>query len=65
MASRLPPSSAASRWRKIASAAAIFSMLQDKVLHEPAVLPELLEMLTVQVSEMYRDPSYFRALRER
>jgi chemotaxis protein methyltransferase CheR len=42
-----------------------FSMLQGKVLHEPAVLPELLEMLTVQVSEMFRDPSYFCALRER
>src|SRR5262245_14304241 len=42
-----------------------FSMLQDKVLHEPEVAPELLEMLTVQVSEMFRDPSYFRALREK
>lgn len=41
------------------------SMLQDKVLREPAALPELLSFLTVQVSEMFRDPSYFRALREK
>ncbi len=40
------------------------SQLQDKVLHEPAVFPALLDYLTVQVSEMFRDPSYFRALRE-
>lgn len=41
-----------------------FSLLQDRVLHDPEVLPELLSFLTVQVSEMFRDPSYFRALRE-
>lgn len=40
------------------------SQLQDRVLHEPAVFPALLEYLTVQVSDMFRDPSYFRALRE-
>lgn len=41
------------------------SMLQDKVLHDPAMLPELLGYLTVQVSEMFRDPAYFKALREK
>jgi chemotaxis protein methyltransferase CheR len=41
------------------------SALQDRVLHEPALLPDLLGYLTVQVSEMFRDPSYFRALREK
>jgi chemotaxis protein methyltransferase CheR len=41
-----------------------YSMLQDKVLHEPAILPELLSFLTVQVSELFRDPSYFRNIRE-
>jgi chemotaxis protein methyltransferase CheR len=41
-----------------------FSLLQDRVLHEPAVLPELLSYLTVQVSELFRDPAYFRAIRE-
>src|SRR5690606_6302992 len=40
------------------------SMLQHKVLHEPSIIPDLLNLMTVQVSEMFRDPSYFRALRE-
>ncbi|MDB6060313.1 MAG: chemotaxis protein CheR [Verrucomicrobiaceae bacterium] len=40
------------------------SQLQDRVLHEPATFPMLLDFLTVQVSEMFRDPGYFRALRE-
>lgn len=43
---------------------ATLSQLQDRVLHEPAVLPELLSYLTVQVSELFRDPAYFRAIRE-
>jgi chemotaxis protein methyltransferase CheR len=43
---------------------ATLSQLQDKVLHEPAVFALLLDYLTVQVSEMFRDPAYFRALRE-
>lgn len=41
------------------------SAMQDRVLHDPAMLPRLLDFLTVQVSEMFRDPSYFRALREK
>ena len=45
-------------------ACATLSQLQDKILHEPAVFPALLDYLTVQVSEMFRDPAYFRALRE-
>ncbi|WP_173932402.1 CheR family methyltransferase [Chelativorans sp. Marseille-P2723] len=40
------------------------SMLQHKVMHDPSILPELLNQLTIQVSEMFRDPSYYRALRE-
>lgn len=43
---------------------ASISALQDKVLREPDTLPALLNYLTVQVSEMFRDPGYFRALRE-
>ncbi len=39
------------------------SQLQDKVLHEPAVFPALLDFLTVPVSEMFRDPPYFSSLR--
>ena len=41
-----------------------FSGLQDRMLHDHAVLPQLLDYLTVQVSDMFRDPGYFRALRE-
>ena len=43
---------------------ATLSQLQDLVLHDPTVFPVLLSYLTVQVSEMFRDPAYFRALRE-
>jgi len=41
-----------------------FSELQSKVLHDPAMFPALLDFLTVPVSEMFRDPNYFRSLRE-
>lgn len=40
------------------------SQLQDRVLRDPSLLPALLDYLTVQVSEMFRDPQYFRTLRE-
>jgi chemotaxis protein methyltransferase CheR len=40
------------------------SQLQDRIVHDRSVFPALLDFLTVQVSEMFRDPSYFRALRE-
>lgn len=40
------------------------TQLQERVLHEPAIFPLLLGFLTVQVSDMFRDPAYFRALRE-
>ena len=42
-----------------------FSMLQDMVLHDAAILAQLLPYLTVQVSELFRDPLYFRAIREK
>jgi chemotaxis protein methyltransferase CheR len=41
------------------------SQLQDRVLHDPATFPVLLDFLTVPVSEMFRDPPYYRALREK
>lgn len=44
---------------------ASLSAMQDSLLHDPATLGRLLGYLTVQVSEMFRDPSYFRALREK
>jgi chemotaxis protein methyltransferase CheR len=40
------------------------SQLQDKLLNDAAVFPALLDYLTVQVSEMFRDPEYFLALRQ-
>ena len=43
---------------------ASLSQLQDKVLHDETTMARLLPFLTVQVSDMFRDPSYFRALRE-
>jgi chemotaxis protein methyltransferase CheR len=43
---------------------ATFSELQSKVLHDPAMFPVLLDFLTVPVSAMFRDPDYFRSLRE-
>jgi chemotaxis protein methyltransferase CheR len=41
-----------------------FSQLQDKILHEPEIMTYLISYLTVQVSEMFRDPAYYRAIRE-
>jgi len=41
------------------------SQLQGRMLHEPDLFRALLDYLTVQVSDLFRDPAYFRALRER
>jgi chemotaxis protein methyltransferase CheR len=43
---------------------ATLSQLQERILREPALFGRLFQYLTVQVSEMFRDPSYFRAIRE-
>jgi chemotaxis protein methyltransferase CheR len=61
--------STASLKRRLRSAMARFatptlSQLQDRVLHDPASFPALLDFLTVPVSDMFRDPTYFRALRD-
>jgi chemotaxis protein methyltransferase CheR len=39
------------------------SQLQHRLLHEPNIFPQLLDYLTVQLSEMFRDPDYYRSLR--
>jgi len=44
---------------------ATISALQERALHDPDMLPKLLRYLTVQVSEMFRDPGYFRAIRDK
>lgn len=41
------------------------SHLQHSILRDGAVFAELMGFLTIQVSEMFRDPAYFRALREK
>jgi len=39
--------------------------LTERMLHEPQLLPNILEGLTVPTSEMFRDPTVFRTLREK
>ncbi|CAM3515914.1 protein-glutamate O-methyltransferase CheR [Paracoccus nototheniae] len=42
---------------------ATLSEVQGRLLHDPSVLPDIIDAMTVQVSEMFRDPAYFLALR--
>ncbi len=52
-------------WKRIlAEGLATVSALQERVLHDPPVLDRLLLDLSVTVSAMFRDPSFFKALRE-
>lgn len=41
------------------------SALQDMVLHDPGMMTAMLPYLTVQVSEMFRDPLYFKSIRDK
>jgi chemotaxis protein methyltransferase CheR len=43
---------------------ATLSELQDRLLHDEAVFPALLRYLTVQVTDLFRDPVFFRTLRD-
>ena len=43
---------------------ATIAELHERVVRAPALFAELLRFLTVQVSDMFRDPIYFRALRD-
>jgi chemotaxis protein methyltransferase CheR len=59
----------ASLRRRVASALVHFgcdtvSRLERRALSDPLVFTELLRFLTVQVSDLFRDPTYFRALRD-
>jgi chemotaxis protein methyltransferase CheR len=40
------------------------SRLQEKLLHDADAFPALLQYMTVQVSDMFRDPSYWRSMRQ-
>lgn len=41
------------------------SGLQERVLHEPGCMDRLLRDLSINVTEMFRDPGFYRALRAR
>jgi chemotaxis protein methyltransferase CheR len=41
------------------------SGLQERILHDPDVMDRLLTDLSINVTEMFRDPGFHRALRER
>jgi chemotaxis protein methyltransferase CheR len=41
------------------------SALQDLVLHDPGAMERLLVALSISVTAMFRDPSFYRALREK
>jgi len=43
---------------------ATISALQEKILHDRSAFPVLLEYLTVQVSDLFRDPEFYLALRQ-
>jgi chemotaxis protein methyltransferase CheR len=42
-----------------------FGELTHRLLHDDAWFPSLLDQLTVQVSDMFRDPPFYRVFRER
>ncbi|RYE93252.1 MAG: protein-glutamate O-methyltransferase CheR [Myxococcales bacterium] len=44
---------------------ATLSALQELILHDEKTFPALLQYLTVQVSDLFRDPAYWRVFRER
>lgn len=41
------------------------SALQEKVLYEPDFFAAILQYMTISTTEMFRDPSYFKAFREK
>jgi chemotaxis protein methyltransferase CheR len=56
--------------RRIAAALVHFrcrtlAQLRDRVVHDAAAFAALQRFLTVQVSDLFRDPPYYRALRDR
>jgi chemotaxis protein methyltransferase CheR len=53
-------------WRRVhAEGLATISALQDKLLHDPACMERLLLDLSINVTAMFRDPSFYVAFRER
>src|SRR5689334_10867405 len=53
-------------WRRVdAEGAGTIAGLLDRVLHDPAVMERLLLDLSINVTAMFRDPSFYSSLRER
>jgi chemotaxis protein methyltransferase CheR len=53
-------------WRRAnAEGLRTLSALQDRVLHDPACMERLLLDLSINVTSMFRDPSFYVALREK
>lgn len=44
---------------------ASLSAFQDRILHDPAAMAVFLDIVSVDVTAMFRDPSFYRALREK
>ena len=64
--SQYAPASLLRRVRQLANSleCGTISGLTSRTLHQPELLPRVLEGLSVPVSDMFRDPRVFRALRE-
>src|SRR6478672_2542597 len=53
-------------WRRAyAEKVESMSALQERVLHDPQVMERLLLDLSINVTSMFRDPSFFRAMRQK
>jgi chemotaxis protein methyltransferase CheR len=53
-------------WRRVhAEGLSTISALQDKLLHDPACMERLLLDLSINVTAMFRDPTFYVAFRER
>src|ERR1700686_3470790 len=52
-------------WKRVyAEGLATISALHDKVLHDPACMERLLLDLSINVTAMFRDPSFYLAFRQ-
>src|SRR5438128_9994579 len=53
-------------WRRIeAEGLKTVTALQERVLHDPAMMERLLLDLSINVTAMFRDPSFYLAFREK
>ncbi|MFL5968219.1 MAG: CheR family methyltransferase [Gaiellaceae bacterium] len=53
-------------WRRVhAEGLSTLSSLQDKLLHDPACMERLLLDLSINVTAMFRDPSFYTAFRQK